>query len=68
VIERLGSGYFVTRNRILGAIVTLFGLAGIIYSLTTEIQGEGAYAAGQIGGRIFAIVMFLVGLYYLIKG
>jgi hypothetical protein len=57
------------RNRIFGAIGVIWGGAVLVYSLTKGgPQGQGAYAAGEIGAMIFGGVMFVVGLYYLIKG
>jgi hypothetical protein len=41
----------------------------LIYSLMKGgPQGGGAYAEGQTGGMIFGGLLFIVGLYYLIKG
>jgi len=56
-----------SRNRIMGGIGTAWGLAIIIYSATTTRYG-GAYGAGQVAGMMFGILMFGVGLYYLIRG
>jgi hypothetical protein len=32
-----------------------------------QSQAKGAYAAGQSAGWIFGLVLFLTGLYYLVK-
>ena len=57
------------RNRIFGGIGVVWGAGVLIYSLLKGgPEGGGAYAAGQIGGMIFGGLLFVVGLYYLIKG
>ena len=57
------------RNRIFGGIGVVWGGAVLIYMLMQGgPQGGGAFAAGQTGGMIFGGLLFIVGLYYLIKG
>ena len=57
------------RNRILGAIGVIWGGASILRSLLRGgVQGEGAYATGQLAGMVLGGLLFSVGLYYLIKG
>jgi len=57
------------RNRILGGIGVLWG-GGILVStfMKGTPQGQGAYAQGQMFGIAFGALLFLVGLYYLVKG
>jgi hypothetical protein len=58
------------RNRILGAIGVLWGGFILLGRLTAvrSIEGPGAYTAGHIAGLIFAALLLVVGLFYLIKG
>ena len=58
------------RNRIFGGIGVLWGGGVLVSKLISGhwISGSGAYASGQISGLAFAILLFGVGLYYLIKG
>ena len=57
------------RNRILGGIGVLWGGGVLIFSLVKGgPQGQGAFAAGQTTAVILSGLMFVVGLYYLIKG
>lgn len=57
------------RNRIFGLIGVVWGGAVLISSLVKGgVQGSGAYAAGQSGAMVFASLMLLVGMYYLVKG
>ena len=55
------------RNAIVGGIGALWGAAILIYSIFRQ-RGEGAYAAGQIAGTVFGVLMFGAGVYYLISG
>jgi len=57
------------RNRILGGIGVLWG-GGILVSTFVKgtPQGPGAYAQGQMFGTALGALLFLVSLYYLIKG
>jgi hypothetical protein len=61
----------MTKNRILGAIGVLWG-GGMLLARLARGAGDAAaneaYAAGQMVGLIFGALLFLVGLYYLIKG
>jgi len=58
------------RNRIFGGIGVLWGGGLLVSKLISGqlVSGSGAYASGQIAGLAFAILLFGVGLYYLIKG
>jgi hypothetical protein len=58
------------RNRILGAIGVLWGGLILLGRLVADrpVDGPGAYGAGQTAGLIFAVLLFVVGLFYLIKG
>lgn len=57
------------RNRIFGFIGVLWGGAMLVSAfLRGGPQGSGAYAAGQNGALIFAVVLVIVGAYYLLKG
>ena len=57
------------RNRIFGAIGVLWGGAVLVrYLLRGTGQTSGAYATGQHVALAFAALLFIVGLYYLIKG
>ncbi len=57
------------RNRIFGGIAVVWGGAMLIYSLMKGgTQGQGAYAAGQTAGLVFAALLVVVGLYYLVQG
>jgi hypothetical protein len=60
-----------TRNRVFGLIGVLWGGAVLLVRLAGGGQHtavNGAYASGQSAGLIFAGLLFLVGLYYLVKG
>ncbi len=56
------------RNRIFGAIGIIWG-GGILVSafMRGGPQGQGAYAAGQIGGFIFGGLLLAAGLYTFFK-
>ena len=58
------------RNRIFGAIGVLWGGLILFSTLVKRpmIEGSGAYAAGQLMALVLAVLLFGVGLYYLIKG
>jgi len=55
------------KYRILGAIGIFFGGAILVSGLLNGLEGESTYALGQIAGLIFGLILFGVGLYYLIK-
>lgn len=61
----------MTKSRILGVIGVLWG-GGMLLARVARGAGDAAtneaYAAGQMVGLIFGALLFLVGLYYLIKG
>lgn len=52
----------------MGAIGAVWGIGVLIYGLSTGVQGQGGYAAGQIGAIVFGGIMGIVGLIYLIRG
>ena len=56
-------------NRILGAIAVIWGSLILVGRLGGGdlVDGAGAYAAGQMTGLVFAILMVVVGLYYLTR-
>jgi hypothetical protein len=57
------------RNRILGAIGVLWGGAVLVSGFLKQgAEGEGAYAAGQMGGLFLGGLLFCVGMYFLVKG
>ena len=58
------------RNRIMGAIGVLWGGAILLSRVVSGrlVEGSGAYASGQLAANIFAVLLFSVGLSYLIKG
>jgi hypothetical protein len=58
------------RNRILGAIGVLWGGAILLGRLASgsAVEGAGAYGAGQAVGLVFAVLLLVVGLYYLVRG
>jgi hypothetical protein len=59
-----------TRSRILGLIGVLWGGAILAMKLFGGAQptAGGAYGAGQNAGLVMGGLLFVVGLYYLIKG
>ena len=58
------------RNRILGAIGVVWGGLILLGRLASggPVDGTGAYGGGQMIGLVFAVLLLLVGLYYLIRG
>jgi hypothetical protein len=58
------------RNRILGVIAVLWGAFILVGRLAAyrAVDEPGAYAAGQVAGLVFAGLLLVVGLFYLIKG
>jgi hypothetical protein len=57
------------RNRILGAIGIMWGVAILVRSyLVGGPFGNGAFLAGQVTALVFAALFVLVGAYYLVKG
>lgn len=57
------------RNRIFGAIGVIWGGAILVFGLLKGgPESTGAYAQGQGIGFVFGAALFVVGLYYLIKG
>ena len=57
------------RNRIFGAIGVVWGgLILVSAYFRGGPQGSGSYAAGQTGALVFAVLLVLVGGYYLLKG
>jgi len=59
----------VVVSRILGAIAVLWGGAILVRTyLVGGPVGTGAYRNGQIAALVLAVLLVLVGGYYLIKG
>lgn len=57
------------RNRVFGAIGVIWG-GIVLLSVFTRggPSGGGAYGAGQSAGLVFGALLFIAGLYYLVKG
>jgi hypothetical protein len=56
------------RNRIFGAIGVLWGGAILIaFFIRGGLGGAGAYRIGQMIGLAFGALLFVVGLFYLVK-
>jgi hypothetical protein len=56
------------RNRIFGAIGLVWGVLILVNAfLRGGPQGSGAYAAGQTGALVFAVLLVIVGGYTLLK-
>jgi hypothetical protein len=55
--------------RLIGAIGVVWGAGLLLFNLLSrgQAQAQGAYAAGQGLGWIFGLVLFLVGIYYLVR-
>jgi hypothetical protein len=57
------------RNRIFGAIGVVWGGLMLVSAyLRGGPQGSGSYAAGQTGALVFAVLLVLMGGFYLMKG
>lgn len=58
------------RNRIFGAIGVLWGGLILLGRVASDrpVDGSAAYAAGQMAGLIFAGLLVVVGLFYVIRG
>jgi hypothetical protein len=56
-------------NRLIGMIGVLWGGGLLLFRLLSggQAQANGAYAAGQSAGWVFGLVLFLVGIYYLVR-
>jgi len=57
------------RDRILGAIAVIWGSLILVGRLGggDPVYGAGAYVAGQMTGLVFAVLLVIVGLYYLTR-
>jgi hypothetical protein len=56
------------RNRIFGAIGVIWGGLILVNAyLSGGPQGSGSYAAGQTAALVFAVLLVLVGGYYLMR-
>jgi len=60
----------MNRYRILGLIALVWGGALLLSHLSgaRRIEGEGAYASGQYAGLAFGGLLFVAGLYAVIRG
>jgi hypothetical protein len=57
------------RNRIFGGIGVLWGGAMMWRAFFgSGLEGSGAYRQGQKAALVFAVLLFLVGGYYLLTG
>lgn len=62
------------RNLIFGGIGLFWGGSMLLGTFLQLISGKfnlganGAYAAGQMFGVVFSVLMFSAGLYYFVKG
>jgi hypothetical protein len=57
------------RNRIFGGIGVIWGTLILLNAfMRGGPQGSGAYAAGQTGALVFAVLLVIIGGYYLLKG
>ena len=57
------------RNRIFGAIGVIWGGLMLVSAfLRGGPQGSGSYAAAQTAALVFAVLLVVVGGYYLLKG
>jgi hypothetical protein len=57
------------RNRIFGGIGVIWGGLMLVSAfLRGGPRGSGAYAAGQNAALVFAVLLVIVGGYYLLKG
>jgi hypothetical protein len=57
------------RNLIFGGIGVLWGGGIFLYSLLSGgARSGGAHGAGQVAGFVFGLLLFGVGLFYLING
>jgi hypothetical protein len=61
----------VTKNRIFGLIGVVWGGGIVLARLargSADAAANPAYASGQTTAVVFGALLFVVGLYYLIKG
>ena len=57
------------RNRIFGGIGVVWGGFILVSAIARGgPQGSGAYAAGQTGALVFAVLLVIIGGCYLLKG
>jgi hypothetical protein len=57
------------RNVIFGGIGVLWGGGILLYTfLAGGARSGGAFGAGQVAGLVFGLLLFGVGLFYLING
>jgi hypothetical protein len=57
-----------SRNRIFGIIGVVWGGGVVVSALFRTLADNAAYAAGQRVGFILGGLLFIVGLYYAIRG
>jgi hypothetical protein len=60
----------MNRYRIVGAIALIWGGALLLSHLFgyNQIKGDGAYASGQYAGLVFGGLLFVAGLYAVVRG
>lgn len=60
----------MNRYRIVGAIALIWGGALLLSHFigSSQIKGDGAYATGQYAGLVFGGLLFVAGLYAVIRG
>ena len=58
----------VMRNRIVGGIAVVWGGGMLVSFFLRTPEGSGAYEAGRTAALVFAVLLVVVGGYYLLKG
>ena len=53
-------------RKVLGAILAVWGVLVILYSLTSGSKGSGAYGAGQMAGTVVAVGLLIAGVVLLV--
>ena len=56
------------RNRIAGGIAVVWGGGMLVSAFLRGGPGSGAYGAGQPAALVIAVLLVVVGVYYLLKG
>jgi hypothetical protein len=56
------------RNKLFGTIGVIWGGAMLVSAYSRGApEGEGAFAAGQTIGIVFAVLLIVIGAYYFMK-